>query len=233
MAGQRAKDDRPLEPGDKLYFYSGSSDAPPGKGANEVGDPANYTALAHVAGWRKVLSNFHVAPFEWRGFTWNSIEHVFQGMKIGLQDNTKAAHFTLDSGHFIGQGNGAVAQKHRKYALLTQENIERWSRTSDSVMHSAAQAKYSACPLAAAVLDATGDAELWHIVPRSKYPTRFHHLETIRAKMREPRFLTPLNTTTVPNSKAAAREARALMRAEASDERNDDGDDAFFIRGFN
>lgn len=57
---------------DILCFYSKSKDARPGKGAGEtVADPSAYTALAAIKDWRKLLSNFHVAPFVYKGATYN------------------------------------------------------------------------------------------------------------------------------------------------------------------
>jgi predicted NAD-dependent protein-ADP-ribosyltransferase YbiA (DUF1768 family) len=164
---------------DTFYFFSRSKNEPPGKGAKERGDPTRYLSLADLGEWRKTLSNFHVAPFFWHGYMWNSIEHAFQSEKIGLQDKDKAYHFTIESGHFIGKGDGLTAQRHRKYVTLSQENINLWSTTSPVVMRSIATAKYAQCSHAAAVLEATGDAELWHIVPRGR-AQRFVHLESIR-----------------------------------------------------
>jgi hypothetical protein len=49
---------------DRLYFFSGSADLPPGQGVNErVADPADYAALAGVRHWRRMLSNFWPAEF--------------------------------------------------------------------------------------------------------------------------------------------------------------------------
>ena len=49
-------------------------------------------------------------------------------------------------------------------------------------MFEAAIEKYKACEEARIVLKATKDAELWHIVSRSK-PVRFEHLEIIRSEL--------------------------------------------------
>ena len=62
---------------DRLYFYSKSADKKPGQGANEVVS-GDYTELAKIKDWRKVLSNFHYCPFVFEGKTYNTIEHVFQ-----------------------------------------------------------------------------------------------------------------------------------------------------------
>ena len=114
---------------DSLCFYSKSRDVSPGKGAGGefVQDPAAYNSLKRIKDWRKTLSNFDVAPFEFRGKVYNTIEHAFQAAKIKLSDPVKAEHFTLNSGHEIGQGDGSVAQKHRKYVQLTKQEIALWA----------------------------------------------------------------------------------------------------------
>jgi predicted NAD-dependent protein-ADP-ribosyltransferase YbiA (DUF1768 family) len=166
---------------DRLCFYSKSRDALPGAGAGEhVEDASAYTALATFRDWRKTLSNFDVAPFVFRGKRYNSIEHAFQGTKIALCDPESAEYFTLDSGHEIGQGDGAIAQKHRKLVILSKEHIAQWNAISDSVMAEAAAAKYAepGNSRARAILAATGRAELLHIMRGKK--VRFDHLELIR-----------------------------------------------------
>lgn len=168
---------------DILCFFSKSRDVPPGKGAGgeRVHDPSAYITLRGFPDWRKTLSNFDVAPFAFRGMRYNTIEHAFQAAKIAMIDPEKASHFSLDSGHDIGRGDGGVAQKHRKYALLSNSDVIRWSIESERVMAEAAAAKYSepANAHARAVLAATGDAQLLHI-SRGKPPHRFRHLEEIR-----------------------------------------------------
>jgi predicted NAD-dependent protein-ADP-ribosyltransferase YbiA (DUF1768 family) len=166
---------------DKLFFYSKSADKPPGKGANEVvADPRQYAELASIPHWRKVLSNFHVCPFQFQGGTYRSIEHAFQARKIAIADPVKARQFTVESGSPLGLGDGADAQKARKLVRLTPEQLAYWDGIKDVVMEAAATAKYAACPAALAVLRATGNAQLWHVVSRSK-PVRFEHLERLRA----------------------------------------------------
>ena len=173
---------------DALYFYSRSANVPPGKGANErVEFPAAYSALSDRDNWRRTLSNFHAPTKPIRmddGCTYMTIEHVFQAAKIRLADPEKAHHFTLESGHAIGAGDGASAQKMRKYVKLNKDQIADWDRQSARVMQAAAEALYGDPENAweRAVLLATNEAELWHIVPR-KPPVRFKHLEEIRASL--------------------------------------------------
>lgn len=166
---------------DKLYFYSKSKHARAGKGTNEhAADPELYRELDTIPGWRRVLSNFHVAPFTYKGYTYRTIEHAFQAAKIALMDPEKALWFTVEHSHEgIGEGDGAAAQKHRKLVLLTPEKIKAWGRESRVVMGEIAKAKYAQCDQARHVLVSTGRAELWHIVSRGR-PERFVHLEEIR-----------------------------------------------------
>lgn len=170
---------------DKLAFYSKSKSTLPGKGTNEhVSNPSLYSTLASIKDWRKILSNFHVCPFEYQDRTWNSIEHVFQGLKIAIADPDKAEYFTIDSGHSIGQGDGLEARKHRKLVTLTPQQLKTWNLEKNDVMFESALEKYRVCEEALEVLLATGDAELWHIVSRGQ-PVRFEHLERVRRMLRE------------------------------------------------
>jgi len=168
---------------DRFFFYSKSRDAKPGKGTNEyVQDASIYQELAEMKDWRKVLSNFHMCPFSYKGYTYNTIEHVFQAKKIELVDKEKALWFTLESGHEIGQGDGEIARKNRKLVKLNPEELAQWGQIKDQVMFNASVKKYKSCSIANKVLKDTKNAELWHVVPRSK-PVRFIHLEIIREKL--------------------------------------------------
>lgn len=169
---------------DKLYFHSASKDVSPGRGVNErVRNSSNYAALAAIRDWRKTLSNFDVAPFPFRGKTVRTIEHAFQMAKIATVDPVKADRFTVESGHEIGLGDGKAARGGRKMVMLTKAQLAAWDSIKDDVMEEAARAKYTACPDAAAVLLATKDAQLWHLVARSPHPVRFTHLERIRDEL--------------------------------------------------
>lgn len=165
---------------DILCFFSRSKDAAPGKGAGEhIDDPALYKELEAIQDWRKVLSNFHMWPFVFEGYTYNTIEHAFQAAKIRLVDPAKALWFTRESGHAIGQGDGLVARKNRKLVVLNAEQLAEWDRISLGVMGRAALEKVRACEEARRILKATRDAQLWHHMTRA-LPARFHHLEHVR-----------------------------------------------------
>lgn len=168
---------------DILRFSSRSPDKAPGKGAGEaVADPTAYAALARFPNRRRVLSNFHVGPFEFEGRTYRTIEHAFQSRKIRLVDPAAAALFSLESGSELACGDGLAARRARKLVVLPPEKIREWDAMSADVMRQIAAAKYGQCAAARAVLRATEQAQLWHVAPRMK-PVRFEHLEVIRSLM--------------------------------------------------
>ena len=154
-----------------LYFYSGSKNVPAGKGIHESGEYENLPD-----NFRRVLSNFHVYPFKWNGYTWNSIEHAFQGSKIWLQCEEKGRSFTIEGGD---TSDGLSARKRRKCVILTPQNLRIWNAQKESIMYEISLAKYSQCKEASEILKNTKSAELWHIQMRAK-PVRFVHLEKIR-----------------------------------------------------
>ena len=167
---------------DTLYFFSRSKDALPGKGVHEYAkDETVYEELKKIKDWRKVLSNFHFHPFTYKGFAYNTIEHVYQSQRLGLVCSEKAYLFTLESGDEIGKGDGCVARMNRNMIKLDKKTIAKWAGMIDDVQYEAALSKYNACSEAAKILRATGDAELWHLVSRSKTHLRFTHLERVRA----------------------------------------------------
>ena len=166
---------------DKLFYYSKSKDVYAGKGKNEVvSDPNKYEDLNKIKNWRQILSNFHEYPFTYNNFRYNTIEHCFQSQKIKLVSNEIAHNFTIDSGHIIGQGSGEIARKNRKIVILNEEQLGVWDKNKDVIMKDICHKKYMQCAIYKRVLDLTMDAELWHIVVRSKYPLHTKYLEEIR-----------------------------------------------------
>lgn len=169
---------------DRFVFYSGSADKKPGNGVNESGDPSKYKELSKIKDWRKVLSNFHVYPFKYDGYTWNSIEHVFQSKKISLVDPKRALMFTIESGSEIGLGDGKMAQRNRKLVVLSREHLKIWDEMKDMIMREAAIEKYKACSEALNILKLTNEAELYHFERSRGKPSKlvhFKHLEEIRS----------------------------------------------------
>jgi ribA/ribD-fused uncharacterized protein len=170
---------------DRLYFFSGSADEPPGRGVHEqVADTARYVGLAGVRHWRRMLSNFWPADFTIEGHTYRTVEHAFQAAKIALVNPTLAERFALESNTELSRGDGAAARKHRKLVLLDDAQLRQWDEHKHATMREAMHAKFAAHEPLRAVLLATLTAELWHGTGRGQPPTRIHDLETIRATLR-------------------------------------------------
>lgn len=189
------KQDKPTKSEvDIFVFKSNSADKLPGKGINEeLVKGHTYTELSKIKDWRRMLSNFDVAEFEWTGegvlakpfpakTRWNSIEHAFQGAKHWWKGHEKEAlRFTLNSGDIIGKGDGAEAQKNRK--LVKIDDLSGWDELSWKVMASSAEAKYIQNPEKMRMLKATAPAELFHLVAQRGKKSDivpFKHLEYIR-----------------------------------------------------
>lgn len=169
---------------DKLYYYSKSADKMPGKGANEyINDPSQYNELSQIRDWRKKLSNFHIAPFEYENRRWNTVEHLFQAVKVSLVDKELAYTFCLDSNSELSQAYGSEAQKKRKIVLLSPSLLAYWEQIKHQVMYDALYAKFSQNEDMKSILLATNDAELWHGT-RGHRPSRQYSLEQVRNELR-------------------------------------------------
>lgn len=174
-----------------FVFKSNSADKAPGKGVNEqLAKGHSFPELSKIKDWRRMLSNFDVAEFDWSGegvlpepfpakTRWNSIEHAFQGAKHWWKGHKKEAlRFTLSGD--IGKGDGAEAQKNRK---LVNMDMDGWDDLSWKVMASAAEAKYIQNPERMRMLKSTAPAELFHLTTQRGKKSDivpFKHLEYIR-----------------------------------------------------
>lgn len=166
---------------DTLFYFSKSAHKKVGKGVNEfVNNFSDYKELDKIKDWRKVLSNFYVSPFTWRGKTWNTVEHAFQSRKIELEDEKKSEWFTLESGHDIGKGDGNVARKNRKLVMLSVKNIKEWNNIKFHVMEEILYCKFSQNEFCKKVLLETKNAELLHSFGRGMKPQRVYELENVR-----------------------------------------------------
>lgn len=169
--------------GDILCFFSRSKDSVPGYGKNEsVKNCLDYSELIDTPHWRRVLSNFHVAEFEYNGYHWNTVEHAFQASKVGLIDKDLAYNFTRESASSLGLGDGLEARKHRKVVILPRDKLLEWNSIKSEIMKKILLAKFTQVDLARRVLLATGSAELWHNPPRAKV-VRFMELEAVRSEL--------------------------------------------------
>ena len=161
---------------DTLYFFSGSADKPPGKGINEhINDPKKYKELENIKNWRKVLSNFYTAPFEYNKQMWNSAEHAFHGEKISLVSKRKAKLFSLDSNSELSKGGGFLARENRKMVLLNAEQLEEWDFIQPIILKDILKAKFIQIPLANKELKLTHDAILLHGAPRIETSRMYLH----------------------------------------------------------
>lgn len=175
-----------VDSGDRLQFYSGSKDVAPGDGIGEhVADELEYSALAVIPNWRRVLSNFDDSgEFKYDRLTYRTVEHAFQATKIEQVHRHQSYKFAIESGSDLALGSGADARAQRGMIELTPTELAEWDAMSQQVMEDVTRAKFYQVQSAQHVLLATGDAQLWHIVPRGK-PVRFEHLERIRVEIRE------------------------------------------------
>ena len=180
-----------------LQFYSKSSDKPlPGKGAGEKINPSNqhkFADLANITGWRKVLSNFHMAPFKLDGRTWNSVEHYYHANKFKKghpefyekftvesgSDISKSAAFAKSAGGKTGKYKSA-GWKRDKSIVMDADFFEKGK--NQRVMEAGQYAKYSQNEDAKKVLLATKDAKLQHHV-RGSPPIVFYDSMRVREKL--------------------------------------------------
>lgn len=132
---------------DRLYFFSRSADKYPGKGVNEyVSNPNKYLELSQIPNWRQMLSNFWIAPFTIDGVSFNTVEHMFQGYKINIANPQLGFMFSLNSGSDLSKGPGEAAQKNRKAAILSPEQLRQWENMKDQVMYVALYSNFSQHP---------------------------------------------------------------------------------------
>lgn len=154
-------------PTDILFYFSGSADKAPGRGANEcVSDPSAYRELASIPHWRRVLSNFCEDQFMYNGFTYKTVEHAFQCQKIAMADGDRAYEFTVESGSPLGLGVGSDARAARNMIMLQPQVLDEWDCIKDEIMREILYARFSTSPTSRRVLLATGNAQLWHGAPR-------------------------------------------------------------------
>ena len=170
---------------DQLFFFSKSADKKAGKGTNEqVSDYTIYKELNEIKNWRKILSNFYVSEFKYRGKTYKTVEHAFQGEKIALVDVKKANWFSVDSGHKIGiTENGLIARKNRKLIILNNNQLHQWNLLKHDIMKKILLAKFSQINLAKRVLLLTKNAILLHVT-RFIRKQRQYDLEYVRNKLK-------------------------------------------------
>ena len=130
---------------DKLYddniqfvFHSKSKDAKPGKGVHEkitLQAKDDFKELSNIKNWRKMLSNFYIAPFKLDDQMWNSVEHYYHSKKFS--DNPEFAKlFSLDSKSEISKdpqlakgaggktGKIVISKNPTKYKQFRPKNVK-------------------------------------------------------------------------------------------------------------
>ena len=180
-----------------FQFYSKSSDKPlPGKGAGESIETKNinkFKELSNIKGWRKVLSNFYMAPFTLDGFTWNSVEHYYHANKFKKGHPEFYKLFTVESNSDIskdpafaksagGKTGRSSKMKWKRPANVKMDDDFFSSGRNEITMEAGQFAKYSQNELPKRVLLATKDAKLQHHV-RGSPPIVFFDTMRIRERL--------------------------------------------------
>jgi predicted NAD-dependent protein-ADP-ribosyltransferase YbiA (DUF1768 family) len=185
------------DPTTVFQFYSKSSGKPyPGKGAGETIKPENiskFSELASIKDWRKVLSNFHIAPFTLDGHRWNSVEHYYQGSKFKKDNPVFYVTFSLDSDSELsidpvwaksyGGKTGKFRGKQvRSKKIKMDTDFFGENGRAGKEMEAAQMAKYSQNDTAKKVLLETKDAKLVHY-SRGNPPIVFNDSMRIRKQL--------------------------------------------------
>ena len=174
-----------------FVFYSKSTDAAPGKGANEkIPDEKRemYADLDKIPDWRKKLSNFWVQPFYKQGFVWASVEHYYQASKFKMDHNEFYKQFTLDKGTALSKdpllakvtGGKDVKHKYRPRDITIDSDF--FPKRAQQEMFRAQHAKFTQNADLKQLLRATKNAKLMHYTRGGKLET-FDGLMYIRDHM--------------------------------------------------
>lgn len=183
-----------------FQFYSKSADKPlPGKGSGEKINAARikeFAELASIVGWRKVLSNFHMAPFKLDNRTWNSVEHYYHANKFKKNHPDFYQLFTVESDSDISKdpafakAAGGKTGKYKKMNYKRPKDIvidEDFfsSGRAQQIMEAGQRAKYTQNEIPKRVLLATKNAKLQHHV-RGSPPIIFYDSMKIREELKAP-----------------------------------------------
>ena len=183
-----------------FQFYSKSSDKPyPGKGAGEKmpeKDIKKFVELNDIKGWRKMLSNFFISPFEVDGRQWNSVEHYYQASKFKKTNPEFYLSFSLDTPSNLSKeprlakAAGGMSGKTKidgKVIKLRPTGIEAdldfFGKRKHEEMMRAQTAKFSQNSGLKDMLLKTRDAKLRHHV-RGRPPVVFTELMTVRKNLK-------------------------------------------------
>jgi len=194
------KKDKMYDPEIQFYFYSGSKNAPPGKGAREI-IPSEFVkeykdSLSEFPDFRKMLSNFAEAPFKLDGLTWNSVEHYYQASKFKINNPDFYRTFALESGSELskdpvmaksygGKTGKYKGKKIREKSVVVDEDFFGPEQRGNKEMYDAQLAKFTQNENMRNMLLATKNAQLMHTVSRSSISIPFDNLVYFRTLMKE------------------------------------------------
>ena len=185
----------------QLYFYSGSSAAAPGKGAREKMPDDQLEvykeSLKAFPHFRKMLSNFAIAPFRLDGMDWLTVEHYYQGSKFKKENPDFYRTFSIQSGTemskhpamakaYGGKSGKYQGKQIRPRSIQMDADFFVGENTrGDQEMFDAQQAKFTQNQNMRDVLLATKDAQLIHTMPRSTQVIPFDNLVYLRDQMKK------------------------------------------------
>ena len=194
----------------ELMFYSKSADKKPGKGNGEKipeDKLLEFSELAKIKNWRRILSNFYTKPkedgrvtplFELDGLKWASVEHNYHGNKFRKNNPDFYRLFSIDSGSQImddpkkalgaGGKTGKIAGKNfRPKDIVIDEDFFD-GKNNEKTLERAQQAKYEQDELSRQVLLATKNAKLLHYIssrkPKDQRPPPVVFYDTMRIRNR-------------------------------------------------
>lgn len=191
------KQHKMYDPAIQLYFYSGSSNAAPGKGVREKIPETKmeeYRESLAPFPFRKMFSNFGVAPFKLDGLHWHTVEHYYQGSKFKRNHPAFYKTFSLESGSELSKDpnmSKAYGGKTGKYKgkQARPKTIELdpdfFQGRGEQEMFNAQFAKFTQNGEMREALLATREAQLLHTMPRSSVSIPFDNLVYIRDLMKK------------------------------------------------
>ena len=166
---ESAKDDL-FKEGVVFQFYEKSANVKPGKGNGEVLDAKlfhEYSELASIKDWRRLLSNYHPVEFKLDGLRWLSVAHYIEAMKYKKHNPELYRLFSLTSDSDVSKSVSAIKTLEKKSTFEGKEIIPSSAKIdedyADIIMEStkdAMIAKYNQNEEAKKALKETKEAKL-------------------------------------------------------------------------
>lgn len=171
---------------DILQFYSSSaSTPPPGKGTGEsVADPSKYAELKSHEGWRRILASSAETPFVWKGLRWKTAEHAY---RVWHMETKNVEAFRSSS-----EGEMPKTNPVPNTTVLKEILYEKFSQN--------AKAKE--------ILLLTGDAELWHTVPRVHWTWLEEIREDLKRNLRSTEEMSSASASQATKAKKGQKKAQ-------------------------